>query len=125
MTREADGKVKLHQDSTAASGAVGGAMWGGLIGLVFLQPLLGMAIGSAAGAAGGAIADYGVDDDFMKELGAKMPEGGAALFVLVHRSTPDEVLPRIAHYGGEVLHSTLTDEQEATLERALEHRAAD
>ncbi len=124
VTRGSDGKVKLHQNSTAASAALGGAMWGGLIGLVFLAPLLGMAIGGAAGAAGGAAVDYGVDDDFMKDLGAKLPEGGAALFVLAHRSTPGEVLPRIAGYGGEVVHSTLSSDQEKTLEHALARREA-
>src|SRR5271167_3825490 len=66
VERQADGKVKLHQPSMAASGAVGGALWGGLIGLIFFVPLFGMAIGAAAGAAGGAMTDYGVDDNFMK-----------------------------------------------------------
>ena len=79
VTREQDGKIKLHQAvSTTGAGAAGGALWGGLIGLIFLAPLLGMAIGAASGAAAGALADYGVDDDFMKELGDKLEPGGAA-----------------------------------------------
>src|SRR3954447_15292199 len=52
VTRNQDGKVKLHQTSkTAAMGATGGALWGGLIGLIFLAPLLGMAVGAAGGGA--------------------------------------------------------------------------
>src|SRR4051812_4469537 len=87
--RRDDGKVKLHQSfSPAGAGAAGGAVWGGLIGLLFLAPLLGMAIGAASGAAGGALADVGVDDKFMKELGGKLEPGSAALIVLVRRSTP-------------------------------------
>src|SRR5215210_1909241 len=67
VTRREDGKIKLHQAASGAGvGAAGGALWGGLIGLIFLAPLLGMAVGAAAGAAGGALADYGVDDSFMK-----------------------------------------------------------
>ena len=55
ISRDAEGKVKLHQTtSTAGVGAAGGAVWGGLIGLLFLAPLLGMAVGAAAGAAGGS-----------------------------------------------------------------------
>ncbi len=69
VERRGDGKVKLHQPSLAGAGAVGGALWGGLIGLIFLMPLFGMAIGAASGAAGGALADTGVDDKFMKDLG--------------------------------------------------------
>ena len=89
VTRSEDGKVKLHQStSTAGVGAAGGALWGGLIGLLFLAPLLGMAVGAAAGAAGGALADYGVDDSFMKELGEKLTPGSAALIVLVRNDDP-------------------------------------
>ena len=98
-----DGKMKLHQPSLAGMGAAGGALWGGLIGLIFLMPLFGMAIGAATGAATGAMSDYGIDDDFMKELGEKLPEGGAAVFVLVKEATRDKVVPEIAKYGGHVI----------------------
>lgn len=120
VTRADDGKVKLHQaTSTAGVGAAGGALWGGLIGLLFLAPLLGMAVGAAAGAAGGALADYGVDDSFMKELGEKLTPGSAALIVLVRKMTPDKILPNIEEKG-HVIQSSLSNESEAELEAALE-----
>jgi len=124
VTRDADGKVKLHQGSTAAAGAAGGALWGGLIGLLFLAPLLGMAVGAAAGAAGGAMTDVGVDDKFLKELGSRLGEGNAAVIVLVRRATPDKVLAEIGHYGGHVLQTSLTNEREAELQAALDRRGA-
>ena len=41
VTRDADGKVKLHQAvNLTAAGAVGGGFWGTLVGLLFLNPLL-------------------------------------------------------------------------------------
>ena len=124
IERKPDGKVKLHQAiSTAGAGAAGGALWGGLIGLIFLMPLLGMAIGGATGAATGAMTDVGVDDKFMKELGEKLQPGGAAVFVLVTQSTPDKVLPRISQYGGEVIHSSLSEHAEETLQEALRAHA--
>jgi uncharacterized membrane protein len=116
------GKMKLHQPSMAGVGATGGALWGGLIGLIFLMPLFGMAIGAATGAAAGAMSDYGVDDDFMKELGQKLPEGGAAVFVLVREATRDKVVPEISKYGGHVIQSSLSNEQEAALQEALDNR---
>jgi uncharacterized membrane protein len=120
VTRNQDGKVKLHQTTkTAAMGAAGGALWGGLIGLIFLAPLLGMAVGAAAGGAAGALTDVGVDDRFLKELGAKLEPGMAALIVLIHRSTPDKVLPEVKRFGGEVIQSSLSDEAEAQLRAAL------
>jgi uncharacterized membrane protein len=125
VERKADGKIKLHQAmSTAGAGAAGGALWGGLIGLLFLAPLLGMAVGAAAGGVSGHLTDVGIDDKFMKELGDKMQPGGAALFVLVRRSTPDKVLPRVSQYGGEVLHTSLSTEAENTLRDALNEGAA-
>ena len=119
VERKADGKVKLHQPSLTGIGAAGGALWGGLIGLIFFMPLLGAAIGGATGAATGALTDVGVDDSFMKDLGAKLQPGGAAVFVLVRQSTPDKVLPRISQYGGDVIHSSLSQDAEETLQEAL------
>ena len=122
VEHRANGKMKLHQPSLAGLGAASGALWGGLIGLIFLMPLLGMAVGAASGAAGGAMSDYGIDDNFMKELGNKLPEGGAAVFVLVKDATRDKVVPEIAKYGGQVIQSSLEDEAEASLQEALDNR---
>ncbi len=124
VEHRAGGKMKLHQPSLAGVGAASGALWGGLIGLIFLMPLFGMAIGAASGAAAGAMSDYGIDDDFMKELGDKLPEGGAAIFVLVKESTRDKVVPEIAKHGGQVVQSSLSNEQEAALQEALDNRGA-
>jgi len=124
VTRGEDGKVRLNQAvSTAGAGAAGGALWGGLIGLLFLSPLLGAAIGAAAGGATGALADVGVDDKFMKELGTQLTPGAAALIVLVRKSTPDKVVPRIAQYGGHVIQSSLSNDAEERLEAALNQTA--
>jgi uncharacterized membrane protein len=118
------GKMKLHQPSMAATGAAGGALWGGLIGLIFLMPLFGMAIGAASGAAAGALSDYGIDDNFMKELGDKLPRGGAAVFILVREATADKVVPEISKFGGHVIQSSLSNEQETALQEALDGRGA-
>jgi uncharacterized membrane protein len=121
VTRESNGKVKLHQTvNPTGAGAAGGALWGGLIGLIFLAPLLGAAIGAAAGAAGGAATDLGIEDNFMKEVGQSLPEGGAALFALVRQVTPDKVLPRISEFGGKILQTSLSNESEERLQQALD-----
>ncbi len=99
-------------------GAAGGALWGGLIGLIFFMPLFGMAIGAAAGAAGGALSDSGVDDKFMKQLGENLPEGGAALILLVRKVSADKILPEIK-VPGTVIQTSLSDDQEQHLKEAL------
>jgi uncharacterized membrane protein len=124
VEHRAGGKMKLHQPSMTGVGATSGALWGGLIGLIFLMPLLGMAIGAATGAAAGSASDYGVDDNFLKELGAKLPEGGAAVIVLVKEATRDKVVPEVSKYGGQVIQSSLSDEQQQALQQALDTRGA-
>jgi uncharacterized membrane protein len=128
ITREEDGKLKLHQTTSVAKTATGigiwkGTLWGGLIGLLFLQPALGMITGAALGAAGGAIAgkavDYGISNSFMKELGERVQPGTSALFVLFRKATWEKVLDQIAQYGGTVMHSSLSPEAEARLQEAL------
>ena len=115
-----DGKIKLHQAmSTTGAGAASGALWGGLIGLIVLAPLFGMAIGAAAGGVAGKFTDVGVNDDFMKQLGAKVPAGGAALIMLGRADAPERVLERVKSYGGEVIQTSLDEEQEERLRVAL------
>ena len=114
------GKVKLHQAvNLTAAGAVGGGFWGTLIGLIFLSPLLGMAVGAAAGAVSGALSDVGIDDKFMKDLAATMNPGSSVLFVLIRSATPDKVLDELKGTGGHVLKTSLSHEDEAKLQTAL------
>src|SRR5215208_7977820 len=121
VEHQSDGKIRLHQAvSTAGAGAAGGALWGGLIGLLFLAPLLGMAVGAASGGLAGSVADVGVDDNFMKDLGTKLETGTAALIVLVRSSTADKVLPRIQEFGGHVIQSSLSTEREEELTAAIQ-----
>jgi uncharacterized membrane protein len=125
VEQDADGKIKLRQAYSAAGvGATGGALWGGLIGLLFLAPLFGMAIGAASGALAGQFSDTGINDDFMKQLGAKLQPGGAALIALGRSDTPERVLERLAPFGGEVIHTSLSEEDEARLRSALGEQVA-
>jgi uncharacterized membrane protein len=120
VVREADGKVKLHQAVSATGvGAAGGALWGGLIGLLFLAPLFGMAVGAATGALGGKLSDIGINDNFMKELGAKLEPGGAALIALGQTEARDKLLERITPFGGDVIQTSLDNEEEESLRAAL------
>ena len=118
--KDEKGKVKLRQayDLTTA-GALSGGFWGTLIGLMFLNPLLGFAVGATAGAVSGALTDVGIDDNFMKELAAAMTPGSSTLFVLVRHSTPDKVLDELKGTGGTVLKTSLSHDDEAKLQAAL------
>jgi len=118
VTKSADGKVALHQPvNLTAVGAVGGAFWGSLVGLLFLNPLLGMAAGAGAGALSGKFTDIGINDQFMKDIGGTLTNGGAAVCVLVRKMTGDKVLERLTAFKdkGRVLQTSLSNEQEEKL----------
>ena len=118
--RRDDGTVKLNQlINMTATGAASGAMWGSLVGLLFLNPLLGAAVGAGAGALSGKFSDIGINDQFMKDAAASLTPGQAALCVIVRKVTADKVLPAMAHFGGKVLRTNLTTEQEQKLQSAL------
>jgi uncharacterized membrane protein len=120
VVRRQDGKVKVNQaNSLVGAGALGGAFWGMLIGLLFFAPWLGMAIGAVAGAAGGALADIGVDDKFIKQVGSTIEPGHSALFLLVESWTEDKVMDEIKGFGAEVLQTSLSKEDEAKLKAAF------
>jgi uncharacterized membrane protein len=112
----------------AASGASSGMLIGALAGLLVLNPLAGLAIGGLAGAGFGALsgslADYGINDDFIENLGKTIPKGSSALFLLIRRSTPDKVLPEIEPFKPRVLKTSLSNEQENALRAALAERTA-
>jgi uncharacterized membrane protein len=120
-TKDAGGKIKLHQAvNLTTAGMASGGLWGALIGLIFLNPLLGFAVGAGAGALSGKLADYGINDQFMKDLAATLTPGSSALFVLIRKVTPDKVLAELEGTGGKVLKTSLSDEDEAKLQAALD-----
>jgi uncharacterized membrane protein len=122
VIKDDKGKVKLHQSvNLTSAGAVSGGFWGSLIGLMFLNPLLGLAVGASAGAVSGALTDVGIDDNFMKELGATLTPGSSSLFVLLRNPTtaPDKVLAELKGTGGTILKTSLSHEDEAKIQAAL------
>lgn len=120
VVRKDDGKPKVKQlNSLVGAGALGGAFWGMLIGLLFLAPWLGLAIGAVSGAVAGKFSDIGIDDDFIKEVGATIQPGHSALFLLVAEATPDKAIDALKKYHPTVLRTSLSEEDEANLKEAF------
>jgi len=101
---------------TAAAGALGGVFWGLLFGMIFFTPLLGVVVGMTAGALSGRFTDYGINDDFIKDVQGKVTEGTSALFLMTASVTLDKVEAAFApEEKGELIQSNLSLEQEAKL----------
>ncbi len=129
VERLPDGRVRLHQSlnltaAGAASGAASGALWGTLIGLLFLNPLLGAVVGAGtgagAGALGGSLADIGIRDDLIREIGQTLEPGRAAVFFLARTATVDRVIDAIRPYNPTVIQTNLSRDSERELIQALQ-----
>jgi uncharacterized membrane protein len=118
------GKVKVKQtleNQVSGSSAVWGGFWGLLIGLIFLAPIFWGLMGALLGYIFGKGTDIGIDNKFIKQVGESLEPGGAALFMLVIKATPDKVLEQMQKFGGEVYQTSLSNEDEEKLKKALEH----
>ncbi len=120
VIRKPDGKIKVKQAThLVGAGVVGGAFWGMLIGLFFWMPWLGLAIGAIAGAINGSLSDYGINDDFIKEVGATIKPGGSALFLLISKWTEDKALERLKKFNATIVRTSLSNEDELKLKTAF------
>ena len=109
-------KPKTRQlNNLAGAGALGGSFWGLLFGLIFFVPLLGMAMGAAMGALGGAMSDVGIDDDFINSVRDEVTPGTSALFLMTSDVVTDKVKGAFEGSHAELLHTNLSNEQEAKL----------
>jgi uncharacterized membrane protein len=117
-----EGKKKpktRHLNDLTGAGALGGAFWGFLFGLIFFVPLLGLAVGAATGALAGSLTHIGIDEDFIKSVREKITPGTSALFVMTSDAVVDKVKDAFPGADAELLHTNLSDEDEAKLREAF------
>jgi uncharacterized membrane protein len=108
---------QLH--SLAGQGALVGAFWGMLFGLLFFIPLLGLAVGAAMGALSSKFADYGIDDNFIKQTREKVTEGTSALFLLTNGAVQDKVVEAMKDQTFEIIMTNLPKAKEDELRVAF------
>jgi uncharacterized membrane protein len=108
---------QLH--SLAGQGALTGAFWGMLFGLLFFIPFIGLAIGAAMGALSGKFADYGIDDNFIKQTREKVTEGTSALFLLTTGAVVDKLVEALKGQTFEIISTNLPKEKEDELRAAF------
>jgi uncharacterized membrane protein len=108
---------QLH--SLTGQGALIGAFWGMLFGLIFFIPFFGLAIGAAMGALSGKFADYGIDDNFIKQTREKVTEGTSALFLLTTGAVVDKLVEALKGQAFEIISTNLPKEKEDELRAAF------
>jgi len=134
VTRDQNGKTRMKQVQTLVGiGALGGAFWGFLVGLLFEEPFIGMAVGAGLGALGAGrgtsggrmgtlgikMTDLGISEDFVKQMSHQIQPGQAALFLLTREEVMDKVIPALKKYPFQILHTSLSQEDESRFREAL------
>jgi uncharacterized membrane protein len=67
----------------------------------------------------GKATDYGVDDNFIKDVGQTIEPGHAALFLLIRKWTEDKVMEQLTQFNAKVLRSSLSKEDEEKLAKVF------
>jgi uncharacterized membrane protein len=120
IVRDQDGSYHVHTSHhTVGGGATWGMFWGFLFGLLFFVPVLGMAVGAGMGALMGKFAKTSIDKQFQDQVRGMLQPGNSALFLLLEKVTPDKAVEAMSKYGGTVLKTSLSKDDEKELQDAL------
>jgi uncharacterized membrane protein len=144
--RDFNGKLRVDQSyqMTTGQGAAWGGLWGLLIGATLAIPFTG---GASAAAAAGAIAagaaggtalgaglgavdaeswkdEFGIPEDFVQQVSVLIQPGDSAIYAILRVGNPDIVADQFRGYGGTILRTTLSPDQQAKVEKVLSKRAA-
>jgi uncharacterized membrane protein len=113
---DAEGKshVETPQKIVGVS-AAGGAMWGMLIGLLFFVPGVGLLLGGAMG----ALCKTGVNEQFRSQVQDMLKPGAAAVVIMAEKITEDKFADAMGPFGGQVLKTSLSEEDEKELASEL------
>ena len=128
--RTDDGRLRIDQSiqPTTKEGAGYGVFIGSMIGALLAAPFTGglsaaaaaTALGAGAataGSIGGAIGyedadtfkrEYGISDEFVKEVGGMIQPGDSAVFAVVRGGNPEQIAEKFRGYGGTILRTSLS-----------------
>jgi uncharacterized membrane protein len=120
VTVDADGKNHVETPSKIVGvSAASGALWGTLLGILFLVPVVGLLVGGALGALFGSLDKSGIDRAFRARVQSLLEPGKAAVVVMASKITEDKFANAMRQYGGEVLQTSLSEEDERELAAEL------
>ena len=127
--RRDNGTLRIDESltPTEAEGAGVGASLGILVGAMLAAPFTAgastaaaataLGVGAVSGGTVGAVAggtdaydwkaEFGISDDFVREVGGMIQTGDSAVFALLRAGDPEEVAQRFAGYGGTILRTSL------------------
>jgi uncharacterized membrane protein len=120
VTVDEDGKCHVDTPGKVIAGpAAAGALWGTLLGVLFLVPFAGALVGGALGAVMGRLSKTGIDASFRRRVQSMVSPGRAAVVLMATKITEDRFGDGLRPFGGEVLQTSLSHEDERDLAQEL------
>src|SRR5947207_13223695 len=120
IVRAEEGGYRVHTNYRLVGGrATWGMFWGLLFGLLFFIPGFGMAIGAGMGALMGKLTKSSIDKQFQDQVRDMLKPGTSCLFLMLEKVTPDKAVEAMSKYGGTVLKTSLSKQDEKELQEAL------
>lgn len=118
-----DAEGRRHVDTpgkVVGASAASGALWGVLFGLLFLGPGLGFVMGGLMGAVSGKLAKTGINRAFKDRVDSMLEPGRSAVVIMARKVTEDKFAAGMSPFGGEVLQTSLSDQDEKELAAELD-----
>ena len=112
--------------ATLAIPFTGGASAAAAAGAIAASAAGGAALGAGAGAVDAASwkDEFGIPEDFVEQVSVLIQPGDSAIYAILRVGNPDIVADQFKGYGGTVLRTTLSPDQQARVEKVLSNKAA-
>lgn len=127
VTVDEDGKTHVHTPGDATNvglGLAGGALFGTVIGLLFLVPFVGLITGGILGGLVAGLDRTSINSEFRKRVQEAVSAGKSAVVIYATKITEDKFTAALAPFGGEVVKTSLSEEDEKAFTESLESNGA-
>ncbi|MGG7465905.1 DUF1269 domain-containing protein [Plantibacter sp. YIM 135347] len=119
-----DGEGKTHVQTPGPAGKIGvgvagGALFGTLIGILFFIPFAGLIVGGVFGALFAGLDKSGINAEFRDRVKETVTAGKSAVVIYATKLTEDKFAAALSSYGGTVVQTSLSAEDEAHLTEDL------
>jgi uncharacterized membrane protein len=120
VTRDGRGRTQLRESGfRRKKNTVGDSITGLVAGTVLLAPIDGATLAEATDTVKQKVANLHVDESFTEAVRTELQPDSSAIFLLIQKASPSEVIPRITPYGGTILETFLTEADKTRLEEAV------
>jgi len=118
-----DGKTRVETPDggqIVGYSTASGALFGAVIGLLFFVPLIGLVVGGALGALFSALERTGMNARFRAQVKDVVAAGSSAVVIYATKITRDKFAEALAPFGGTVVETSLSSDEEKELAHSLE-----